>query len=74
MPTNQLTARRLPAWAKVLIGIVIAAIVPPLGVGVVFVWSFSGGWDGIRPQPQPDDRARRPGTRTVCCAASAPTS
>lgn len=34
----------------------------------VFVWSFSGGWDGIRPQPHPDDR------RVVRARLLAPTS
>ena len=37
---------------------VLASVVAVLLLGFgAFVWSFSGGWDGIRPAAEPDDRA-----------------
>jgi hypothetical protein len=48
--------RRLPTWAKVLIAVGSVLVLAPLAAAAVFVWSFSGGWDGIRPQPEADDR------------------
>jgi len=48
--------RRVPVWARWLIGVCIVAVGVPLAFAAVVVWSFSGGWDGIRPQPEPDDR------------------
>lgn len=48
--------RRLPTWAKWLIGVTTVAVLVPLALLAVLAWSFSGGWDGIRPQPQAGDR------------------
>lgn len=47
---------RLPTWAKILLAIASVVIVVPLGFAAVVAWSFSGGWDGIRPQADGDDR------------------
>jgi hypothetical protein len=50
-------SRPLPRWAGWL---VIALLLALLGVGAVVAWvawGFAGGWDGIRPKAQPDDRA-----------------
>ncbi|MEO7745737.1 MAG: hypothetical protein ABIV05_05865 [Actinomycetota bacterium] len=48
--------RRLPTWAKWLIGVTVVVVVIPLALLAALAWSFSGGWDGIRPQPQAGDR------------------
>ena len=48
--------RRIPTWAKVLIAVGTVLVLAPLAEAALFVWSFSGGWDGIRPQPEADDR------------------
>lgn len=53
---DQHPERRLPTWAKVLLGVAAVVVLVPLALAAWFFWSFSGGWDGIRPQPEPDDR------------------
>lgn len=54
--TSPLARRRLPTWAKWLIGVTVVLVVVPLILLAAFAWSFSGGWDGIRPQPHAGDR------------------
>lgn len=51
-----LARRRLPTWAKWLIGVTVVLVVVPLILLAALAWSFSGGWDGIRPQPHAGDR------------------
>jgi hypothetical protein len=54
---RRLGSRPLPRWAGWL---VVALLLVLLGVGAVVAWvawGFAGGWDGIRPKAQPDDRA-----------------
>jgi hypothetical protein len=54
---RRLGSRPLPRWASWL---VIALLLVLLGVGAVVAWvawGFAGGWDGIRPKAQPNDRA-----------------
>ncbi len=45
------TRRRWP----VVVAVVAVVVAVPLVAGGIFVWSFSGGWDGIRPAAQPTD-------------------
>ena len=49
-------ARRVPVWARWLIGVCVVALGVPVAFAAAVIWSLSGGWDGIRPQPEADDR------------------
>lgn len=55
-PPAPTARRRLPTWARVLVGLAVAAVLVPVALTAVFLWGFSGGWDGIRPGAQADDR------------------
>ncbi len=61
------TALKVVAW---VLGSVVVLVL--LGVGA-FVWTLSGGWDGIRPVAQPDDAdvvaAREAGTEPLAALA-----
>lgn len=47
---------RLPTWGRWLVAVSAVVVLAPLVFGAVVLWSFSGGWDGLRPQAQADDR------------------
>ncbi len=47
---------RLPTWGGWLLALGAVVVLVPVAFGAFVIWSFSGGWDGIRPQAQPDDR------------------
>jgi hypothetical protein len=38
-----------------VVAVVAVVVAVPLVAGGIFLWSFSGGWDGIRPKAQPTD-------------------
>lgn len=42
-------------WLRVVLIVVAVVVAVPVIAGGVFIWSFSGGWDGIRPEAQPTD-------------------
>jgi hypothetical protein len=45
----------LPRWAKVVLVLVAVLLVGVLAVIGLFVWAFSGGWDGLRGTASPSD-------------------
>lgn len=54
-PTRPGARQRLPRWLWALLAVATVAVAVPVAAGVAFVWSFSGGWDGIRPAAEPTD-------------------
>ncbi len=42
-------------WLRTALVVAAVVVGVPLAAGLVFIWSFSGGWDGIRPSAQPLD-------------------
>jgi hypothetical protein len=49
--------RRLPRWARWLLLALVLVLLGVLAFGAWLGWVLSGGWDGLRPKAQPDDRA-----------------
>lgn len=47
--------RRRRRWPVVVLAVVALVVAVPLVAGGIFVWTFSGGWDGIRSKAQPTD-------------------
>ena len=48
--------RRLPRWAVVVLVLLAVLLLALLAAVGLFVWAFSGGWDGLRPHAEPTDR------------------
>lgn len=55
-PDRYARRRRLPRWVTVLLVLLAVALLVVLAAVGLFVWAFSGGWDGLRPGAQPADR------------------
>ncbi|KQX69666.1 hypothetical protein [Angustibacter sp. Root456] len=55
-PDRDAGRRRLPRWVTVVLVLLIVLLLAALAAFGLFVWAFSGGWDGLRPQAEPTDR------------------
>jgi hypothetical protein len=49
--------RNLPRWARWPLLALVLVLLGVLAIGAWLGWVLSGGWDGLRPKAQPDDRA-----------------
>lgn len=55
-PDRYAARRRLPRWVTVLLVLLTVLLLAVLAAFGLFVWAFSGGWDGLRGQAEPSDR------------------